>query len=256
MHLFDSHCHLQDERIKDRLDGIIARAREAGVTAMLCCGTRESDWDDVAGLSQKYPEIIPAFGLHPWFVKDRSLDWLIRLEATLTEYPQAILGEIGLDHALDERNDGEQAEAFIAQLRLARRLGRPLSIHCRKAWAALLSVLEQQCGLSQGGVIHAYSGPPDLIEPLVAFNASFSFSGSITYDRNKRGCRAAAAVPDARLLMETDTPDIPPQGIASGENEPAYLIKIAGRLAGIRGLSIEAIAELTYANAESLFKPA
>lgn len=253
MHYFDSHCHLQDERFNGRLDAVMERARAAGVTHMLCCGTQESDWDAVAALSEKHPEIIPAFGLHPWFVANRTGTWLNRLEEMLHKYPQAALGEIGLDHAIDQRNDADQATVFLAQLRLARKLERRVSIHCRKAWGDLLCLLEQQCGLPHGGAVHSYSGPHDLIKPLALLNASFSFSGSITYDRNRRGRSAAAVVPDDRLLVETDAPDIPPQGIDKDCNEPAHLALVAGKLAELRGVTLERIAHLTSGNGIRLF---
>ncbi|MBN1129513.1 MAG: TatD family hydrolase [Chitinispirillaceae bacterium] len=253
MLLFDSHCHLQDDRLTGRLEEIITRARAAGLTFMLCCGTQESDWDAVASLAGKYPEIIPAFGLHPWFVVNRSEKWLERLEFNLKEHPKAVLGEIGLDHALDQRNDEQQRCVFISQLKLARSLHRPVSIHCRKAWSDLMRILDQQCGLPHGGAIHSYSGPTDLIGRLERLNVHLSFSGSITYDRNRRGCSAAAAVSDNRLLIETDSPDIPPLGIGRGENEPAHIGRVAQRLATIRGTTMERIAGYTFSNGTRLF---
>jgi TatD DNase family protein len=254
MQLFDTHCHLQDERILPQAAGIIARAKTAGVTHMLCCGTQESDWDAVAGLAKEHHGIIPAFGLHPWFVKTRSEKWLEHLESLLIAHPESALGEIGLDHSLKTRDDQEQSSVFITQLKLARTLNRPVSIHCRKAWGDMLRILEQQCGLPCGGAIHSYSGALDLIPQLERLNVLFSFSGSITHDRNKRGALAAAAVPDDRLLIETDSPDIPPAGVEQGSNEPAMVMRVAQRLAEIRGMTLERIAALTTTNGIRLFK--
>jgi TatD DNase family protein len=254
MRLFDSHCHLQDERIIAKAEAIIGRARSAGVTRMLCCGTQEADWEAVRALAANYPEIIPGFGLHPWFIGARSGDWLSKLETLLTSTPSAAVAEIGLDHALDEKNYEEQGSVFIAQVKLARKLKRPLSIHCRKAWGDLVRIVKQQCGLPDGGVIHSYSGPPDLIPELESLNASFSFSGSITYDRNLRGRASAAAVSEGRLLLETDSPDIPPLGVEQGANEPAKLVAIARTLAGIRGKNVEEIGEIAYNNAARIFE--
>ena len=250
---FDSHCHLQDDRLKDRISEVMVRARQAGVARMLCCGTQESDWDAVADLAKTYHEIIPAFGLHPWFVGSRSAAWIERLETFLKAHPGAALGEIGLDHALDHRNDAEQTEVFVAQLKLARILNRPVSMHCRRAWGDMVRILTQQCGLPNGGVIHSCSGPPDLIAKCERLNVSFSFSGSITHDRNKKGAIAAAAVSSDRLLIETDSPDIPPSGVEQGQNEPALLPRVAQRLAEIRGVAVDKIAEETCTNAVRIF---
>lgn len=231
----------------------MARAKEAGVGRILCCGTKENDWETVAELSQSYQEIIPAFGLHPWFVQERSEKWLDRLASLLTRYPGAALGEIGLDHAVEYNNANHQTGVLVEQLKLARELQRPVSLHCRRAWGALIPLLQQQCGLPFGGAIHSYSGPVDLIPTLAGLNVSFSFSGSITYNHNKRGSRSAVLVPDDRLLVETDSPDIPPAGIAKASNEPANLTMVVHRLAELRGTTVQTIGELTHRNAERLF---
>lgn len=254
MHLFDSHCHLQDERVFAKAGEIVGRARDAGVTHMLCCGTLEADWDAVKVLAGRYPEIIPAFGLHPWFVRERSDEWLEKLERLLREVPAAALGEIGLDHALDKRSDEDQAMVFTAQLKLARRLKRAVSMHCRKAWGAMMEILEKQCGTPDGGVIHSYSGPLDCITRLEMMNVSISFSGSITYDRNKRGRASLAAVAERHLLVETDSPDIPPVGVEQGKNEPAHLSRVAETAAQLRGCSVKEIAEITCRNGARLFR--
>ena len=254
MPFFDSHCHLHDERLKDRINEVVGRAREAGVAHMLCCGTQKSDWDAVIDLARRYHEIVPAFGLHPWFVGTRSAAWIERLETLLKAHPGAAIGEIGLDHALDQRNDAEQTDVFIAQLKLARRLHRPVSMHCRRAWGEIARILTQQCGLPNGGAIHSFSGSSDLIPQLEKLNVSVSFSGSVTHDRNRRGVLAAAAVSSDRLLIETDSPDIPPSGIGEGQNEPALLPRVAQRLAEIRGSTVEKIAEQTSSNGMRLFR--
>jgi TatD DNase family protein len=255
MPLFDSHCHLQDRRIFGTSDAVVIRAREAGVSRMLCCGTCEADWPSVKELARRYPEIIAGFGLHPWYIANRSDRWLTVLERFLVESPKSAVAEIGLDHAVDKSNFEDQAAVFVAQLKLARRLHRPLSIHCRKAWGDLVRIIKEQCGLPDGGVIHSYSGPVELIPELEDLNVSFSFSGSITHDRNRRGRAAAAAVPDHRLLVETDAPDIPPVGVGQEENEPANIGMVVRTLAEIRGMTEEEIGELTNANASAIFGP-
>jgi TatD DNase family protein len=253
MSLFDSHCHLQDERCIGRIAEILARAGAAGVTHMLCCGTAPSDWRAVATLAAKHPQVVPAFGLHPWFIAERPSDWLATLENFLRTFPQAAVGEIGLDHAAEKPNDTDQADVFIAQLTLARKLGRPVSIHCRKAWGDMLRILTEQCGLPHGGAIHSFSGSPDLIPRLTALNVSLSFSGSIIYERNRKGRACAAAVPEPFLLIETDSPDIPPPGVAPGENEPATTTLVATALSALRGCPVERIGEETTGNARRLF---
>jgi len=253
MRIFDTHCHLQDERIFAKAGEYIARAREAGVVRMLCCGTRESDWEAVKTLSARYPEVIPAFGLHPWFAVERTDAWLEKLEAILTEVPAAAVGEIGLDHAFDERNDKDQAMVFTAQLKLALKLNRPVSMHCRKAWGLMMDILEKRNGTPDRGVVHAYSGSPDLVPRLEALNVSISFSGSITYDRNRRGRASLAAATERFLLAETDAPDIPPAGVAPEANEPAQCAVIVQKMAELRGTTPDRMGEITFGNAARIF---
>src|SRR5688572_21737445 len=133
LRLTDCHLHLQDPPLLDRLEEVLVRARRAGVAAFVTNGTTEADWPEVARIAGRFPEVVPCFGLHPWFVAERSPRWLEELERHLRLVPSGV-GEIGLDRwkqGLDER---AQEEVFRAQLDLARRLGRPAMIHCVKAW--------------------------------------------------------------------------------------------------------------------------
>lgn len=249
LQLFDAHCHLQDERLRAGLPQALARARAAGVERLLCCGTRESDWADVRKLAEAHPEkIIPSFGIHPWYMEGRSAQWPDVLEKYLKEIPSGV-GEIGLDHALAERRDAEQGDVFLTQVRLARRLRRPVSVHCRKAWGRLIELLKAEGGLADGGVLHSYSGPPELVGELEALGFYLSFSGTVTRSGNRRGHRAAAAVSWERLLIETDSPDLAPAGAPGPVNEPANLALVAEAVARLRRISVDSVAEQTYANA-------
>lgn len=257
--LCDAHCHLQDDRLAPDLDGVLARARAAGVTRMICCGSTESDWARVAELAGQHADVAPAFGLHPWHLHERSARWLQRLECLLTEHPRAGVGEIGLDHALPDRNDAEQEEVLLAQLQLARRLGRPAWIHGRRAWRRLPELLRGFGRHEPGLVLHSYSGPAELMEKLAELNAYFSFSGTITRSNNRRGREAAALAPADRLLIETDAPDLPPvirapDGTAHVPtlSEPAHLIHVAAALSEVRGWTMEETAKITRGNAAGL----
>ena len=258
MLLFDAHCHLQDEKLAPRLDEAIKNAREAGIGHGVCCGSAENDWDEVRALAQKYPGVIPSFGLHPWYVRERSQEWLVRLQDILRSIPSAV-GEIGLDHAIEPHNDEEQESVFIAQVQLAKELNRPFSIHCRRAWGQLIPLLTEHAPYPAGFLIHSYSGGPDLVPELAKLGAFFSFSGSITLSGNKKGHRSARAVPADRLLIETDAPDIPPQIPDKPEsrtelNVPANLIHVLNKMAELRSWTAEKTAEITRENGMELFK--
>lgn len=262
MSLFDAHCHLQDDRLFPHLDDAMTRASTAGVTGLMCCGCCEEDWLLLPGIAHRFPQVRLSFGLHPWYVGERSTDWLDALKRNLTTSPSAV-GEIGLDHALDKATFADQESVFLAQLHLANELGRPVTIHCRRAWGRLMELLDAKGWPACGFVIHSYSGSSDLVEPLARRGAYFSFSGSIISDRNVHGRAALESVPLDRLLIETDAPDLFPNQNPSipstisteGKpvNEPANLLAVAKTVAKLRGLSLEEVAIITCQNASSLF---
>ena len=256
MQLFDAHCHLQDERLAAGLEALLARAAAAGVAGWMCCGSAEADWPAVLMVVGKCPEVRPAFGLHPWYVRERKAGWLERLRALLQEHPYAGVGEIGLDHALEQADPADQEQVFLEQLALSIEMRRPASVHCRRAFGRLLELLPRFPQHPIGFVIHSYSGAAELIAPLARWGAYFSFSGSITRSGNRRGQAALRAVPSDRLLIETDAPDLPP--VVNGQpvegvNEPANLVHVLQAAAGLRGVPEAEVADQTWANARRLF---
>ena len=262
MQLFDAHCHLQDEALLGRIDRVLARAAERGVCAMLSCGTGAGDWGALAALACRHPQVLPAFGVHPWHVDQQPADWREQLQRLLLAHPRAAVGEIGLDHVIDHPALEAQAAAFQAQLELAVRLERPVVIHCRRAWGALLEALDRAGPLPRGFMVHSYSGAADMIEPLVRRGGCFSFSGAVTRSHNRRAHRSVPCVPLDRLLIETDAPDLTPsfpggdetpEWAQTGVNEPASLPQVAATVAALLGVPVDEIADLTTANARRLF---
>jgi TatD DNase family protein len=265
MQLFDCHNHIQDERIYPQLEKVMQRAREAGVAKMAIKGCCESDWSRVVEVANRYPDTHLAFGLHPWFVAGRSDQCFQVLEQLLTSYPQASVGEIGIDHAVADRDDADQERVFLAQLELARQYDRPVTIHCRRAWGRLIELLDRFGELPRGMLIHCFGGSAEIAVELVRRGAYISFSGSITRPNARKAGPAIRAVPDDRILIETDAPDILPYkadgsvgagGLVSGEtplNEPANLRLVLARAAQLRGLCETDLAALTFRNAERFF---
>jgi TatD DNase family protein len=253
MKLFDTHTHLQDDRIWDQHESIISRALDAGVQVMVCCGSCEDDWERVYYLSRKFPKnIIPAYGLHPWYISNRTKKWKSKLEEMLMETPTAAVGEIGLDHAIVNRNDSDQRQIFIEQLQMATALKRPVSIHCRKAWLELQKCIIDLHSPLYGGAIHSYSGSSELIPEFIKNGLMISFSGSITYGQNRKARQALLHVPEDKLLIETDAPDILCQG-RTGLNEPSFLNDTIVTIAGLLNQQVNAIAQKTFENGTKLF---
>jgi TatD DNase family protein len=252
MRLYDAHCHLQEPELAPMLAEAMRRAAAAGVVSLMCCGTAEGDWERVARLCAEYPGVAASYGLHPWYVAERSPNWLDRLTQVL-DAGRSGVGEIGLDHGLEVYDAEAQALVFEQQLDLAEQFGRPVSVHCRKAFGALSDIVRRRGPLKHGGVVHSYSGAADLAPLFVEYGFHISFSGSIVNPHNRRGRASLAAVPDERLLIETDCPAINPAGAATAVNEPANLAIVLKAVAEVRRMPEERVAELTYTNAVRLF---
>jgi TatD DNase family protein len=220
--LFDAHCHLADARLAHCADALLQAARsEHGVRHCVVNGTCERDWPAVAALAARHPSVVlPSFGLHPWRVHECTADWQDVLEAALTAHPGAALGEAGL-HAGGGATASatQQAAALEAQLALATRLRRPISLHCVQAFepmhAALLAAAPPSGYRDSGLLLHGYSGSAEMVRRFVALGAHFSFSATLGSMAARRAAALLAAVPDDRILLETDAPDgLPRRGSA------------------------------------------
>jgi TatD DNase family protein len=262
MFLYDSHNHLQEPVFTNRLASILADTRKEGVRVMVANGSSEQDWEAVDLLSRQVPEIIPAFGYHPWYIRQRTSQWQGTLLHRL-EDPKSVIGEIGLDRWVKNYDFEDQQAVFIWQLRLASERNLPASIHCLQAWGKLLEILSREPRLTRGFLLHSYGGPAEMIEPLAELGAYFSLPGYFGHPRKEKQREAFRQVPADRLLIETDAPDqLPPdnwrryqleddQGKAV--NHPANLFSVYALAAEIRGQSLEDLAKSVEQNFLRLF---
>lgn len=255
--MFDAHNHLQRFTHPDE---VIATMREVGVATCVVNGTSEEDWHEVARLAEDYPDfVLPAFGLHPWFVSKRSSDWLDVLQTYLDRFPEASVGECGLDRWIDEPGIDEQFECFLPQIRLARENGRALTIHALKAWGPLMEAFEREDPPSVGFLMHSFGGSLEVMKRLLDLGARFSFSGYFLHPRKATLMDVFRQIPTDRLLIETDAPDMPlPDEFVrfptnDKQNHPANLISIASALSDRLGQAEEDLCTACSKNAQSLF---
>ncbi|MBP9943169.1 MAG: TatD family hydrolase [Desulfomicrobium sp.] len=251
--LVDAHCHLQDGFLRHALEPALIRARAAGVRMMCCNGTHEGDWRYVLGLGRSHEDICVSVGLHPWYVAERGGDWLARLEELVAGNPVGI-GEIGLDNALEARNDSEQEEVFLAQMELAANYGRPVTVHCRKAFGRMVELVEAMKMRPPFMMLHAYAGSHEMVPVFEKLGFHISICASITRTANRKARTACVRVSPDRLLVESDSPAIAPVGVDFERNEPAYLPMVVQALAELRGEEPEAVAARTAANARLFFR--
>ena len=256
--LYDAHNHLQDERLWKALDQIVADLPTVGLERCVVNGTSEKDWPHLEALAKRHRWIIPAFGLHPWFLKERSANWLDTLRRCLDANPGACIGEIGLDRWIQDYDIADQEKVFTAQLQLAAERNLAASIHCLKAWGHLEDVLKTNPRPVRGFLLHSYGGSAEMIPPFVKLGAYFSISGYFAHDRKAAQREVFKKIPLDRLLVETDAPDMlpPPELIAfaSGDmNDPRNLPRIYEFAAKLFNMPLEDFAGRVATNFNSLF---
>ena len=255
---FDAHCHLQDERIVDSIDDIILQMRKVGVSKVVCNGTSPYDWEAVKNIAESYDEVLPAYGVHPWYL-NVSDDWKDILAEYLKSHNYSSVGECGLDKNADFSYD-LQKSILCEHIDIANQLSKPVSVHCVKAYQLLIDALKNaRCDIPI--VIHSFTGSIEMMKQLCKLNVFFSFSGTITRKHSKY-IDVLRAVPKDRILLETDSPDLLPDkdmlsaaGIdCAGNNVPSNIVVIADFAAGVLGIDIEELAERVENNFEKVFK--
>lgn len=240
--LFDAHDHLQAYRSEAERGEALRLAAEAGVELLLCNGTSPGDWEAVLALAAENKRVVPCFGLHPWFIKEGRPGWLEELENFLLRAPSCV-GEIGLDGGKNSADPARQEGVFTAQLRLARKLGRPACIHCVKSWGRMLEIIKEE----RPGpfMFHSYGGPAELAAEFASLGAYFSFSGAIMDVKREKLRKALLAAPAERLLFETEAPAADAPGWRAG---PAGVAEVISAAAAVLGRPAGELSALSWAN--------
>lgn len=261
--LVDAHNHLHDDRLAPHFDAIVNALRNVGVEHMVVNGSCEEDWPQVLDLARRVPGVLPSFGYHPWYVRERTARWQEKLIRFLDEIPSAI-GEVGLDKWIRDHDLADQEEVFVFQLRLAAERNLPVSIHCLQAWGRLLEILKREPRPHCGIVLHSFGGPKEMIGQLAELGAYFSLPGYFAHERKERQRDAFKHIPRERLLIETDAPDqcLPdsrvefplPEGSNSKPlNHPGNLRAVYEFAAELLGESIDDLSARVKTNFERVF---
>jgi len=246
----DTHCHLDAAEFDADRDAEYARAVAGGVTTLVIPTVSRDNFAAVATTCERYPGCLPAWGLHPMYIGVHRPEHLADLRAQIEAQRPVAVGEIGLDRFVDL--DYPTQEYFcIAQLKLAREFDLPVLLHCRRANDDLLKHL-RRIGV-RGGIAHAFNGSPQQADAFIKLGFKLGFGGAFTWPRANNLRRLAVDLPLDAIVLETDSPDIPPVWIGRGRNAPGELPRIAQTLAELRGLDVDAVAQATTRNARELF---
>ncbi len=254
--LFDSHCHLHDQKFDADRDEVLTRAHDSGVSAILTLGDTLKASRAAIQLAENEPSVYAAAGIHPcnancW--EDETEDELRQL---LNHERVIVLGEIGLDYYWDKDPAvlEKQRQCFRRQLQIARETGYPVSIHCRESTEEVLSILKEEKGEEIGGVLHCFSGSLEQARRGVELGFYLGVGGTSTFKKSHDLREVIKAIGLEHIVIETDSPYLAPQPKRGKRNEPSYVAFVASIISEYLKIPYNEFAELTMANTLKAFK--
>ncbi|MGX7132197.1 TatD family hydrolase [Enterococcus songbeiensis] len=252
--IFDSHTHLNAEQFNEDIPETIQRAKELGVSEMAVVGFDTPTIEKSLALSKKYPFIYSIIGWHPTEAGSYSKEIEEDLQQKLTLPKVVALGEIGLDYHWMEDPKEVQDKVFRRQIAIAKEMNLPISIHMREAIEDTYQILKEEDVRDIGGIMHSYSGDAEWAKRFLELGMHLSFSGVVTFKKATDVQEAAQIVPLDKLLVETDAPYLAPVPYRGKRNEPGYTRYVVEKIAELRGVPFEELANQTRGNAHRLFR--
>ncbi|WHY34290.1 TatD family hydrolase [Cytobacillus firmus] len=250
---FDTHAHLNAEQYNEDLQEVIDRAFSEGVSNIVVVGFDRPTIEKAMELTEQYEFIYACVGWHPVDAIDMTEEDLLWIEE-LSSHPKVVaLGEMGLDYYWDKSPKDIQKEVFRKQIRLAKKVKLPIVIHNRDATSDIVEILKEEGAGEVGGIMHCFSGSPEIAQECVDMNFYISLGGPVTFKNAKKPKEVADVIPLEKLLIETDCPYLTPHPHRGKRNEPSYVKLVAEQIAEIKGLSTEEVAQATTENAKKLF---
>ena len=252
MRVFDTHCHLDDPQFDADREEAYQRMRDAGVERCVCVGSDIPSSRRCLAFASGHAGVYAAAGVHPHEAKDAPKDYLDILTELLKEDREAALGEIGLDYYYDLSPRDVQKRVMDEQVKLAVRLNRPVIFHIRDAHGDMVDYFRARKELP-AGIIHCFSGSPETAREYVKMGFYISFAGPLTFKKAPNLQAAAQEVPIDRLLVETDSPYLAPEPRRGRRNEPANVVYTLNKLADLRQIPVEEMAQITWNNACAVY---
>lgn len=251
--MIDTHCHIQDRKFDDDRDAVVARARDAGIAAMVTIGEDLADSERAIEVAQRYG-IAAAAGIHPHEARNAPDDIAAGLRPLLAQPGIVAIGETGLDYYYEHSPRARQAEVLRAQLRVARETGFPVVFHQRDAFDDFTAILREEWPDGMRGVVHCFTGTPDEARICVnEFGLFLGIGGVLTFPNADSLREAVREAGIGNLLLETDAPYLAPVPKRGKRNEPAFVAHTAAKLADVLGIALAEVNATTAANARALF---
>ena len=255
--LIDTHAHLTDEKYTDNVDEIISKLQENNITKVFTVAYNKKTIIDSVQLAEKYANIYAIIGIHPDEVNDYDENTIKLLEEYSTHPKVVGIGEIGLDYHYDNYDKERQKQVFISQIKLAHKVGLPICIHNRDSIGDCMEILKSHKEyLTNGGVVHCYSESEEIYKEIKKMGLKISLGGILTFKNSVVAPNVCKIADLEDILLETDCPYLTPHPYRGQTNEPKYVSLVAQKIAEIKGLSYDKVAEQTTNNALDLFKKA
>lgn len=253
MRLFDTHCHLDDERFDADRNELIQALPEQGLDYCVTVGSDLESSKRSIALAQQYRHVYAAVGVHPHEAAKAPQDYLAQVKELLMKDKVVALGEIGLDYYYDFSPRDLQKQMLSEQMDLAFEMRKPVILHVRDAHGDMIDLLRERKEKLPQGVLHCFSGSAESAAEYVRLGFYISFAGPITFKNAGKLTLAAQAVPEDRILIETDSPYLAPVPKRGKRNDPSLVRHVCNKLAELRGVDEAVMRELTCQNAMRFF---
>jgi len=252
----DTHCHLAMSPLVEDVPGVVARARNSGLSRMLVVASDEKSSHHVVTLAEHRggDGLFAAVGVHPHDAGNAPSGLPESIRELAGKDSVVAIGETGLDYYYDNSPRDLQRSLFCEHIALAKETGKPLVVHVRDAFDDAFRILEKEGAPSRGGVIHCFSGTAEDARKVIDMGFYISFSGLITFPSTKALRKTAALIPGDVILCETDSPFLAPQPVRGKTNEPAYVRHVYEEVARARGVDLENFVRAVERNAARLFR--
>lgn len=251
-YLVDSHCHIPLIEMEGGADAIIGAAQQAGVGHILCVSIDLETCPDIKRLAGAYPCVSASVGVHPNFDGESTLSEKMLLEPA--DDPQVIaIGETGLDYFRSQGDLEWQRQRFRTHIRAAREIGKPLIIHSREARGDVIKILSEEGADDVGGIMHCFVDDLETAKQAMDLDFYISFSGIVTFRNAGDLQEVARRVPLDRILVETDAPYLAPVPYRGKQNQPAYVCRVAEKIAELKEIDLQEVVSATTQNFERLF---
>ena len=251
--IIDTHAHYDDEQFDEDREEILGKMQDAGIGMIMDAGSTILSWDKIVKLTEEYPFVYGAIGVHPDEVGNLDETQFARMERLLDKEKIKAVGEIGLDYYWDKEGHDLQKHWFIRQLDLAREMNKPVMIHSREAAADTMEIMKEH-GKGLKGVIHCYSYSLEMAREYVKMGYYIGVGGVVTFKNSKKLKEIVEEIPLESIVLETDCPYLAPTPFRGKRNSSLYLPYVVEAIAELKGISAEQVIEQTEKNARDLYQ--